>query len=147
MQTLTIKCDGGSRSNPGPAACAFAVWDGKDLVYRQGVYLGTATNNQAEYKAVLSSLQWLEKQNQLPTSVTWKLDSMLVVEQVNGNWKVKDFKLRVLRDHCLEALHALEEKGVSWSFTHIPRGENQVADDLVNETLDLHAQKAMHLKK
>ena len=101
---MTIKCDGGSRSNPGPAASAFAVWQGTDLIYRQGLFLGIATNNQAEYKAVIASLQWLAAQDRLPDKVTWKLDSMLVVEQIIGNWKVKDYKLRFLRDKCRELL-------------------------------------------
>ena len=138
MTEMTIKCDGGSRSNPGPAASAFAVWQGDDLIYRQGLFLGTATNNQAEYKAVIASLLWLERQDPLPDKVTWKLDSMLVVEQVVGNWKVKDFKLRYLRDQIIEKLAALYPDPTAYQFLHIPRAQNSVADALVNETLDMH---------
>lgn len=141
MLEMTIKCDGGSRSNPGPAASAFAVWQGTDLIYSQGLYLGTATNNQAEYKAVIASLQWLAEQEHLPDKVTWQLDSMLVVEQVNGNWKVKDFKLKCLRDKCRELLAELFPDPTTYQFVHIPREQNTKADALVNETLDLHIKK------
>jgi len=141
MIEMTIKCDGGSRSNPGPAASAFAVWQGSDLVYRQGLYLGVATNNQAEYKAVIASLQWLAAQDRIPDHVTWKLDSMLVVEQVIGNWKVKDFKLKYLRDKVREHLEQLFPDSSHYQFQYIPRSQNTVADELVNETLDLHVKK------
>ncbi|MBQ6450099.1 ribonuclease HI family protein [bacterium] len=138
---MTIKCDGGSRSNPGPAASAFAVWQGTDLIYRQGLFLGIATNNQAEYKAVIASLQWLAAQDRLPDKVTWKLDSMLVVEQIIGNWKVKDYKLRFLRDKCRELLAEIFPDSSAYQFMYIPRAQNVVADALVNETLDLHVKK------
>ena len=141
MKEMTIKCDGGSRSNPGPAASAFAVWQGTDLIYRQGLFLGIATNNQAEYKAVIASLQWLAAQDRLPDKVTWKLDSMLVVEQIIGNWKVKDYKLRFLRDKCRELLAEIFPDSSAYQFMYIPRAQNVVADALVNETLDLHVKK------
>ena len=131
-----ITTDGGSRGNPGLAACAFVVRDeyGKYL-YSHGQFLGIKTNNQAEYHAVLVSLEWLENQPERPASVTWQADSMLVVHQIMGDWKIKDVKMRSLREMCYSKLnHLFPDK--QYTFVYIPRAENYAADAIVNEILD-----------
>ena len=89
--SLSIFCDGGARGNPGPAASAFVVRDstGKTL-HKQGFYLGTATNNQAEYQAVIESLKWLLNNCKTDQLVNYYLDSLLVVNQLKGLYKIKN---------------------------------------------------------
>ena len=143
-EKLTITADGGSRGNPGPAACAFAVWDSASFgtptaqpLHQQGFYLGKTTNNQAEYKGFLASLRWLEKLPHPPTHVHWQMDSMLVVEQMNGRWKIKNLHLQIIYDQCQQLLSQLFPDG-NYSISHAPRSQNSVADTLVNLTLDQH---------
>lgn len=134
---LSIYCDGGSRGNPGPAASAFIVKDETDnVIYEQGFYLGVATNNQAEYQAVIESLKWLSSETKrYPLfSIHYYLDSLLVVNQLKGLYKIKDSNLKIknleikkiTERYPLNAIH----------FQYIPREKNYLADALVNKTLD-----------
>ena len=95
MTDLTIYCDGGARGNPGPAGSAFVVTDaGGNVIHSEGEYLGEATNNVAEYRALVMALEWLTqrpaqgKQGDFEKA-TIKLDSELVVKQTNGLYKIK----------------------------------------------------------
>lgn len=132
---LIIKTDGGSRGNPGPAACAFVAKDGSgNLREKCGKYLGVATNNVAEYEGVLLALGSLPaKQGEILKEIDFYLDSLLVVNQLKGLWKIKDENLKVLN---LKIKDSTKNLTVSWN--HIPREENFEADALVNETLDNH---------
>jgi len=87
--SLIIHTDGGSRGNPGPAACAFDVEQNGKEIFHQSKFLGTATNNFAEYSGVINALDWLMNNNIYP-QVNFYLDSELVVRQINGIYKVKD---------------------------------------------------------
>lgn len=131
---LSIYCDGGARGNPGPAAAAFVVIDdsGK-VVYQQGKYLGEATNNRAEYEAVIFALQWIVKQfPKIP--INFYLDSQLVVNQLRGNFKVKD---PVLKNKYLEIKTLIENyKLPIVNFISVPRDRNFLADALINQTID-----------
>ncbi|TSC95496.1 MAG: ribonuclease H [Candidatus Berkelbacteria bacterium Licking1014_2] len=93
--------------------------------------IGEATNNQAEYRAVLAALNWLK--NQPPAETTIFLDSQLLVEQLNGNYKVKNSELKNLHSQT-RAL--IMELGGRIGFQYIPREQNRAADQLVNEVLD-----------
>jgi len=135
---LFIYCDGGSRGNPGPSACAFVLKDetGK-IIYQEGKFLGTATNNIAEYQAVLLALDYLKNNPQLVTrnsTTNFFLDSSLVVNQINGTFKVKNAALRELLFQVNSQISNLNSQ---FSFSHIPREKNFDADLLVNQTLDL----------
>ncbi len=138
--SLTIYCDGGARGNPGPAACAFVVFDhAENLQYKCGKYLGIGTNNEAEYYAVIKALDWLSVQVLLgKPSLRFFLDSLLVVNQISGVFKVKEPRLRELVRQVQARLESLVVSGSvsSYSFSHVLRGKNQRADLLVNETLD-----------
>jgi len=134
--SFQIFCDGGSRGNPGPAACAFLVYQENNLVHSQGRYLGFCTNNQAEYSAVLDSLDWLVSLDPLPQVINYFLDSELVVRQLTGVYKIKDSGLAV--KHRLVTSHIKQLPLTTFSFSHIPRHQNSQADTLVNQTLDLH---------
>lgn len=133
---LTIFTDGGSRGNPGPAALGVTVQnEGGQVVYEVGKTLGIATNNEAEYQAIQASLVWLlEYVAQNPVeSVTWKLDSKLVVEQINRNWKIKEPRMMGFATNIWADLNKLP---CAYKLLHIPREQNKRADALVNQALD-----------
>lgn len=137
IKSYTITADGGSRGNPGPAASAFVVWRGDKPVFQFAHYIGETTNNQAEYQAVLLSLEWLYVQPQLPDYITWQLDSQLVAKQLAGLWQIKDYHIKQLKTQCVNLLDALLPLG-SYEFIHIPREDNTHADALVNKCLDIN---------
>ncbi len=136
LEKLEIYADGGSRGNPGPAACACVVRDsaGKVRVLR-GKYLGEATNNFAEYQGVILSYEEILKLAKLNLSrlkLDFNLDSKLVVSQLNGIFKVKDKNIREL----VVKIREFENKFSQIYYHYIPRVGNKLADRLVNETLD-----------
>lgn len=133
---VQIYTDGGSRGNPGNSA--IGVWVVEDLVpsYSYSEFIGIATNNIAEYRAFLHSLTWVSEQISQPTSLEWMLDSLLVVNQINGLWKIKDPELKKIAVECVIKLKELKNQGFSWTVKHIPRSENFMADALVNQALD-----------
>ncbi len=134
---LTINTDGGSRGNPGPAACAFVVGlDGKVLA-EGSKYLGVATNNIAEYEGVLLATNWiLENKTKIADrEILFLLDSELVVKQVSGIYKIKKSELQTL---SLLIHKNINTAGIKIYFKNIPREQNKAADRLVNEELDRH---------
>jgi ribonuclease H / adenosylcobalamin/alpha-ribazole phosphatase len=137
LNTLTIHTDGGSRGNPGAAAWGFIALAGDDSVVKEAAEtMGTATNNEAEYKGFLNSVTWLLDSTELSQGiqeVLWKLDSKLVVEQLNKNWKIKEPRMLELAKQCWEKLQALP---CEYRIVHVPRAENSAADALVNKALD-----------
>jgi ribonuclease HI len=126
-----VNVDGGSRGNPGPAAIAAVVTDpsGNDLAERAET-IGEATNNVAEYRALLLGIEMAKQLD--ADEVEFVGDSKLIVEQVKGNWKVKQDHLRPLHTKARDALRELP----SWSIRHVKRGENERADQLLNDALD-----------
>lgn len=133
--SLKIYTDGGARGNPGPAACAFVVIDSGNVIHKESKFLGRATNNEAEYEAVLLALLWLSRNNDnlKKESMTFVLDSELVARQLMGFYKVKSKNLEVLVKKV-----KLLEKGIEKriSYVSVRREENRLADGLVNEVLD-----------
>lgn len=132
---LNVFCDGGSRSNPGPAACAFVVKDndGK-IIYQETRFLNISTNNVAEYQGVILALKWLAKNIFKSTVINIFLDSKLIVNQLNGRFKIKNPLLRelILEIKILET--NLNHSQISYYL--IKREQNTTADLLVNQTLD-----------
>lgn len=132
---MNIYCDGGSRGNPGPAASgAVLVNDAGEVVEVAQEYLGTATNNVAEYHAVILGLGLMRKHEL--TSMEFLLDSQLVVRQLNGQYRVKHPDMKVQFDKVQRLLHGLDVR-----FRHIPRAENHLSDTAVNQCLDAHSTK------
>jgi ribonuclease HI len=130
-ERLVVNVDGGSRGNPGPAAIAAVIAspDG-ELVEELAERIGEATNNVAEYRALLLGLERARALGAREVELIG--DSELVVRQVHGTYKVKDETLRALRDQVDAALRSFER----WSFRHVRREDNEAADLLVNEALD-----------
>jgi ribonuclease HI len=130
---VTLYADGGSRGNPGPSACGYVLLnDDGDVLVDRGVYLGITTNNQAEYQGLKSGLE--EAQRMGVREVSVRLDSLLVVNQMNGVFKVKNRELWPVHD----AIKTLLSNFHKITFTHVPRELNKLADAAVNRALDEH---------
>jgi ribonuclease HI len=133
---FTIFADGGSRGNPGPAGAGAIVRDeyGK-VVAEVSEFLGHTTNNVAEYTGILSALETLlslEGEHASEASVVVKMDSLLVVKQMNGEYKIKHPNLMPLAARVKE----LTRKFKSVSFAHVYREHNKEADKLANLAMD-----------
>ena len=133
---LIVYSDGGSRGNPGPSAAGFVLLNSTNEVITQGgEYLGITTNNQAEYHGVRLGL---EKALELGyKNIDFRVDSMLVVNQMKGLYKIKNRELWPIN----ERIRALMEEFDRVTFTHVNRQFNQLADGMVNKTLDEHARE------
>lgn len=128
---IKIFADGGSRGNPGPSASGYVILTTNDEVLEEGgEYLGITTNNQAEYQAVKLALQNAKKYN--PKELQINLDSMLVVNQLTGVFKIKNRDLWPIHQDIKNLL--LEFK--KYSIKHVYRDKNKLADAQVNEVLD-----------
>lgn len=137
MSKLTIYADGGSRGNPGPAACAAVFQTDQQVIAQSSWYLGEATNNQAEYQAVLNSLRFIKRNPQLFSqfqTVEFVLDSELVVKQLTGQYKIKNTHLQELAAQAKENINNLN---LVVNFRHVLRDKNHRADELLNNELDL----------
>lgn len=132
-EATTIYSDGGSRGNPGPSAAAFVIiGDDHSVIEDGGEYLGITTNNQAEYQGVLLGLQRaLELGIKI---IEFRIDSMLVVNQLKGIYNIKNRDLWPINERIEELIKKFE----SVEFNHVPRELNKLADSLVNKILDEH---------
>jgi len=123
--------DGGSRGNPGPSAIGYAIYDLEDnLLHKDSKYLGITTNNQAEYQGLKVGLEKCRSLNIREVQV--HMDSLLVVNQMKGVYKVKNRDLWPVH----ESLKVLIAEFSKVTFTHVPRELNKLADSMVNECLD-----------
>jgi len=129
---LEVYCDGGSRGNPGPSAFGYIVKKLGKIIKEGNGYIGIATNNIAEYTAVIESLKYLSKDFK-GEKLMFNLDSMLAVKQLNGEFKIKNSKIREL----VFKIKELEPNFKSISYTHITRDKNTQADRQVNIALNL----------
>lgn len=136
--TLSIWTDGGARGNPGPAAVGVVIKSETGVpIASFGKVLGTATNNTAEYEGVIAALDWVKKsQADVGTHyerINFFLDSLLVVMQLKGKYRVKE-------PHLQRLLYTVRQQeqtvSIPITYAHIPREENSEADALVNKTLD-----------
>jgi ribonuclease HI len=131
MEKLVVNVDGGARGNPGPAAVGVVVQaPGGEVLEERGERIGRATNNVAEYRALLLGIERAAELGAGKLELVG--DSELVVRQVKGEYKVKDATLRELHAEVKRALRVFE----SWSIRHVRREQNAEADRLVNRALD-----------
>ena len=131
IDELIIYTDGGSRGNPGPSASGYVIYTSKMLMLKEGgEYLGITTNNQAEYQAVRSALEEAKKLG--AKKISCFMDSLLVVNQLSGIYKVKNRDLWPIYSSIKELLGQFKEVNIK----HIPRKYNEAADAVVNQILD-----------
>ena len=131
MAKLTVNVDGGARGNPGPAAIGVVVHGPDGAVLGEcGERIGRATNNVAEYRALLRGIELAAEHGADELELVG--DSELVVRQVEGRYKVKDATMRELHAEAKRALAAFDR----WSIRHVRREQNADADRLVNQALD-----------
>jgi len=131
MKKLQIYTDGGSRGNPGPAACGIIILDEQEkLVKLNAKYLGKMTNNQAEYEGVITALRMTAVMN--VDDIDFFLDSDLMVKQLNGEYKVKSQNIKPLKFTIDKLLKQFQKV----TFSHVRREYNKAADKLVNIVLD-----------
>jgi ribonuclease HI len=123
--------DGAARGNPGEAGCGAVIFDPHGtLIEELSRYLGQTTNNVAEYEGLLMGLEALLKAGKRRIRV--QSDSQLLVRQLNGEYRVKDEKLKMLFQKAVTLLRQFE----SCRIVHVPREENKLADRLANKGID-----------
>jgi len=128
---LIVNVDGGARGNPGPAAIAAVLQGpGGEVLEEHGEQIGRATNNVAEYRALLLGIERAAARGARELELVG--DSELIVKQVKGEYKVKDATMRELHAQVKRALRGFD----SWSIRHVRREHNAEADRLVNRALD-----------
>jgi ribonuclease HI len=131
MSRVIVNFDGGSRGNPGPAAIGVVLRDGSGEVLEEvGETIGEATNNVAEYKALLRGIELAVARGADELELIG--DSELIVRQVEGRYKVKNAGMKELHEEVKRELRDFD----SWSIRHVRRAENADADRLVNQALD-----------
>lgn len=133
MRTMrtSLHTDGGARGNPGPAAIGFVLKIPGQAVIAVGECIGTATNNVAEYEALLGGLNRASREG--VQEIVCYLDSELVVKQLKGEYKVRDADLKKRYDKVKD----LVKNFTAVEFIHIRREKNKQADKLVNQALDV----------
>jgi mutator protein MutT len=134
---LVAYTDGGSRGNPGPSASGYVLMNEDEEVLEEGgEYLGITTNNQAEYQAVKLALENAKKYQ--PKEISFFIDSLLVVNQMNGVFKIKSKELWPIH----EAIKQLAKQYQKVTFTHVRREFNTLADEQVNIVLDSYEHRS-----
>ena len=133
---IKIYTDGGARGNPGPSASAFLVINNSKIIYKRSRYFGKATNNEAEYNAVIDAYEWLTQSSLRETikKVVFNIDSELVVKQLQEKYRTKSENLKPLIARIKSLENILKKEVV---YKTVPREANKLADKLVNQKLDL----------
>lgn len=137
---LIINTDGGARGNPGPAGIGVVIADESgQIIGRHKAYIGEATNNAAEYRALILALEEAKKVASSKYQVVSedigleiRMDSELIVRQMQGRYKIKEPGLKILAGQVLSLIKNFQ----SVIFKHVPRVENAEADKLVNRAID-----------
>jgi ribonuclease HI/ADP-ribose pyrophosphatase YjhB (NUDIX family) len=133
LSHVVIYSDGGSRGNPGPSAAGFVIMDAYNtVIHEDGMYLGITTNNQAEYQGVRLGL---EKALEIGSrTVDFRIDSLLVVNQMNNIYNIKNRELWPIHERIRELVAHFDKV----TFSHVKREFNQLADGMVNKILNAH---------
>jgi len=129
-RTFSVFCDGGARGNPGPAGVGIVIYRGEEELLGAGAYLGETTNNVAEYCGLIWALENAEALG--ARKVELYADSSLMIKQLNGEFKVKDTKLKRLHARA----HDLIARFESCKMSHVFREDNARADELANDAMD-----------
>lgn len=129
--TWHLYVDGASRGNPGPAGAGIVITKNNDPIFKKGFYLGKRTNNQAEYAALILGLLSLANHFKEDDNVIIISDSLLLVQQINKIYKVKNPDLHVLSQMVFELL-----QNISYTIKHVLREHNTQADTMANHGID-----------
>lgn len=134
---LKIFTDGGSLGNPGPSASAYVIYQGDKLLEKGSKHIGHATNNFAEYTALILALEKVKQliaNNKVPEKILVFADSQLLVNQLNGLYKVKNSDIRenIMKIRILES-----EINIPIQYEHVYREQNTLADSLVKKALKI----------
>jgi mutator protein MutT len=128
-----VYSDGGSRGNPGPSAAGFVIMDeAEQVLHEGGMYLGVTTNNVAEYQGVRLGLE--KALSMGIKTIDFRIDSLLVVNQLNGVYVIKSRELWPIHERIKELISQFDKV----SFRHVKREFNQLADGMVNKILNAH---------
>jgi len=138
MNIIQLNFDGGARNNPGPAGAGGVIKEDGQVIKKYYKYLGEKTNNQAEYLAALLGIRVIKQLNLEIDQLVVIGDSNLVIEQLKGNYKVKNQLLKELHAKIKKELVDIEDKVV---FKHVKREKNESADALVNKAIDEEQKK------
>ena len=130
MSGAVLRTDGGSRGNPGPAGAGFVIERDGEIICRGGRFLGSQTNNVAEYEALIWGLENVSALGF--ADVTVYADSELLVKQINGQYRVKNEGLKPLFVRCLQLLRTFSTTRVA----HVRREQNSAADAMANDAMD-----------
>lgn len=133
FSSWTLYADGASRGNPGKAGVGFVVLRNGNVEKEEGYYLGHATNNQAEYLACIAAITYIINSSLFHPHDTISIyaDSLLMIKQLLGEYKVKNEQLKFLHDHLKQLLRT-----ISWNAFHVMREKNTRADMLANKGID-----------
>src|SRR3989344_6112317 len=134
MPQIVIFTDGGARGNPGPAGAGVVAYEGSKKIFELKKFLGERqTNNWAEYEALILALTEAKRRGLAKRAIEVRMDSELIVKQMNGEYQVKEETLwpQYMKAHNLLVAHFPEHR-----FVHVRREENKEADRLVNEAID-----------
>jgi len=138
---LTIYTDGGARGNPGPAAIGVVIYQEGQPFKKYSEFIGTATNNEAEYQAVIFALKKVKllfgKKKAKKMEIEFFIDSELIVKQINHQYKIKEENLQPLFIKVWNLMFDFDQI----KFSHIPREKNKEADRLLNQELDAQEKK------
>ena len=126
---MTVRADGASKGNPGPAACGVVIEMDGEVLWEGGRRLGRTTCNVAEYEGLILGLETARSLG--ADAVEVRLDSELLVRQIGGAYRVKSAKLKPLHARATAALKGFSE----WRILHVPREENSAADRAANAAL------------
>jgi ribonuclease HI len=127
-----VNIDGGARGNPGPAAIGVVAKEAGKQLFVVNQCIGKATNNVAEYTALICALRKLKNYVPSHKKIELLMDSELVVKQIRGEYRVKDAGLKVLYERAMSYFKLFKDI----SLVHVPRAKNYAADELVNKALD-----------
>ncbi len=131
MPPYVLHADGAARGNPGPAGAGAVLYDPRGVVIAElRRPLGSATNNRAEYEALVMGLE--EARHRSVEDLVVRLDSELLVRQLNGKYRIRNEALRPLAQRAIRLLHEFRD----WRVEHVPRERNAHADRLANEAVD-----------
>ena len=132
---IRVFTDGGARGNPGPAAVGVVILDdNNNIISETEKFIGSTTNNFAEYSALIEALNLLKEIDAY--RIVFYTDSNLVYSQIKGLWKIKNPELKILNEQAKKMLKTLPK----YNFILIPREKNKNADKLVNKALDRQKQ-------